>query len=286
MTFRQLAARAAKAAARLRAEVGIGPADAVCPYDLAERLGVVVWLGSLPSMEGMYSPGKEPAIVVSAERPPGRRRHTCAHELGHHVFGHGLRLDQVVEESGDEGWQPEEFLADRFAVGLLMPKFAVEAAITRRDWNAATLTAEQAFVIAQDLGVGYGNLIGHLERTLGLVDTAHAKSLRGAGRQLSRIRANITGCPVGQDLVVVDRHWGVRAIDMEVGDMLLVPDGSELSGHCISMAREPTLHIAVAPGQGTVRLMSGPASMIVRVARREFTGLARYRHLEDSIDDI
>jgi len=38
MTRRPLAARAARAAARLRVDLGIGPADAVCPFDLAERL--------------------------------------------------------------------------------------------------------------------------------------------------------------------------------------------------------------------------------------------------------
>lgn len=34
--------RAARAAARLRADSRVLPADAVCPFDLAEGLGVVV----------------------------------------------------------------------------------------------------------------------------------------------------------------------------------------------------------------------------------------------------
>lgn len=286
MNFHRLATQSTRAAARLRAELEIGPADAVCPFDLTERLGVVTWLASVPSLEGMYSPEGAPTIIVGAERPPGRRRHTCAHELGHHVFGHGLRLDQMAEEADIGSGQPEEYVADRFAVALLMPKLAVESALTRRGWSASTLTAKQAFRVSQDLGVSYSNFIRHLDHTLGVLDGGQVGELRRAGRRLPRLRASLAGFPVANDLIVADRHWGARLIDVEVGDVVLIPDGGVPMGDCVCFVREPIPHLrAVAAGEGSVTLGEGRVIKGIRVSLRNFTGLARYRHLEDP-DDV
>lgn len=46
----RLATQAVRAAARLRADLKIGPANSVCPFDIAKRLGVVVRLEALPSL--------------------------------------------------------------------------------------------------------------------------------------------------------------------------------------------------------------------------------------------
>src|SRR3989442_233526 len=99
MNQRMLAAHAARTASLLRGEHHIGLAEGLCPYDLAIKLQIKVCFTEAPSLEGMYSPDPRPAIILGAERPAGRRRFTCAHEIGHHVFQHGCRIDELTEEN-------------------------------------------------------------------------------------------------------------------------------------------------------------------------------------------
>ena len=147
MNLDELARQAVRAAACLRADYGIDAAEPICPFDLAERVGVVIRLVALPSLEGMYAPGLPPMILVSVNRPPARRRYTCGHELAHHIFGHGTCLDELTHDTA-ETWSPEEFVAHRFAAALLMPKLALESAFARRLLSISTATPEELFIIA------------------------------------------------------------------------------------------------------------------------------------------
>jgi hypothetical protein len=279
----ELAMRATRAAARLRADLGFGPADALCPFDVCDRLGLVVWLVGVPTMEGMYAPSPRPTIIVSAERPAGRRSYTCGHELGHHVFAHDARLDELVEDTS-AGWNPEEFVADRFSAGLLMPKLAVESAFARRGWSLAPPHAEHIYVVAHDLGVGYTTLVSHLERTLRCVSASTAYALRKLS--LPRLRSKLAGFRVEHDLVIADEHWGRRSIDIEVGDIVVLCTVAIFNGKCARHETQPIPHLqARTPGKGAIKLSHARSPTEVRVSRRGFTGLARYRHLEDVADE-
>jgi hypothetical protein len=131
---RRLALRAASAALRLRQKMQIAPDQPCSVFDLAAEIGVEVRLAALPSAEGIYSPGK-PVIIVSSLRPPGRQAYTCAHEIGHHVYGHGEQFDELVEERGkNRKHDPKEFEADCFASSLLMPKTALLKGLAARGW--------------------------------------------------------------------------------------------------------------------------------------------------------
>jgi hypothetical protein len=233
-------------------------------------------------MEGMYAPAPRPTILVSSERPPGRRRYTCAHEIGHHLFGHGARLDELTDDAV-ESWSPEEFVAHRFAAALLMPKLAVESAFARRGLQISAPRPDDILAVAQDLGVGYATLVGHLERTLGCLSSIRAGALRRAS--LPRLRSRLAGFAIDHDLVMFDEHWGHRPIDIEVGDVVAVPRSATVDGTCAILELRPSPHLRAAmPGVGKVAVNSGPP-IAVRVSRRQFTGLARYRHLEEADDD-
>src|SRR6185312_15295352 len=96
--LKQLSTAAAVKALETRKKAGYRLLDPISVYDLADKMGVDVRFFDLPSMEGMYRGAPRPTIVVSSLRPPGRQVYTAAHELGHHLFGHGSQFDELVED--------------------------------------------------------------------------------------------------------------------------------------------------------------------------------------------
>ena len=124
--------------------------EPVCIYDIAADLGVDVWFQKIASLEGMYARLSPPRIILGAERPAGRRAYSCAHELGHHVLGHGTRVHELQEEKAPPFTnEPEEYQAQVFAGFLLMPKLAIASALSQRSWEPSTASAEQIFRIAR-----------------------------------------------------------------------------------------------------------------------------------------
>ena len=278
MNRRQLHLRAVREATRMRADLGIGPADSICPFDVALTLGLVVQFAALPSLEGMYDADSQ-SIVVGSQRPPGRRRFTCAHELGHHVFGHGTRLDQL-----DASDSEEEYLADSFAAAFLMPKTAIDAALSRRGWAQQTLTAEMIFTVSQDLGVGYATLVKHMALVLRYIPFAQKASLEA--RKPIQLRKAIAGFAVPRDLFVIDDHWGRRPVDVDVGDILLVSGGVVATAkNLLQYVDIPRSHlVAQQSGQTTINLPNA-RTINVRISREDYAGRARNRHLEQVDDD-
>src|SRR6266850_654769 len=95
LTRKELAREALAAALQLRTSKGRNLVDPICIYDFAEELQIELRFADIPSLEGMYSNAPRPAIIIGAERPAGRRVYTCGHEIGHHRFGHGTRVDEI-----------------------------------------------------------------------------------------------------------------------------------------------------------------------------------------------
>lgn len=280
-----LARNAATEALRVRRRHGLQLWQAICVYDLAEqKLGLKVYFDAIPSMEGMYMDGSPPRIILSSVRPQGRMVYTCAHEIGHYIFGHGARVDDVGEAAdGSTRWvEREEYLAECFAGFLLMPKVAVSHGFARRKWDISECTPEQLYVVAGWLGVGYTTLIGHMSRSLKAVPSERARQL--AKIPLKRIRASIFGEEVEAHVVVVDQHWFGRPIDVQVGDLILFRHRIEFEGNCIepmcSFQRE-RIYQAVCPGIGRCFGSGREWAEFVRVSRKEYVGQCRYRHLED-----
>lgn len=284
MNERELAAQAVLAASRFRAQHQIAVDASVCPYDLAIERKVKVSFVEAPSLEGMYSPEPRPAIVLNSLRPAGRRRFTCAHELGHYIFGHGFRIDELGEDNSSQS-SPEEFLAQRFGSALLMPKIAVDAAFARRGWSPTTAEATQFFVVAQELGVGFTTLVTNVEVNLKLISAAKAEALRKT--PLATIRAKIVGRSIDADVFFVDEHWMRPTVDVEVGDLVMLSAQAKFDGLCASSVAPNQPHlVATTVGMGTITVGSGRVPLRLRVSQEEFVGLARYRHLEDSNDEL
>lgn len=281
MSYRDALARSAVTAAlRLRIRHERAANQPVCPIDLALDEGVDVRFGAIKSLEGMYTPDG-PLIILGSLRPRGRRSYTCAHELGHHVFGHGLRVDELLEdERAPVPKDDAEYVADRFAAALLMPKLAVLHAFALRRWEIATCSAEQAYTIAGLLGVGYTTLIGYLEGTLREISSSTARELRRTSPKA--IRTQVLGTDTATGLIVVDEFWSGRPVDAEVGDAVIAPADAVVDGNAVVRIDDRVLR---AERPGSARLRRGGWMVDVRVARTPYAGLAVYRYLEDADDD-
>lgn len=283
---RSLANHAMQAAIATRAKAKLDHHGPICIYGLSETLGVTVRFNNI-NMEGMYQRGSPPRIHLSARRPLARRVYNCAHELGHHVFGHGSSIDELREDAKEHPWEdPKEFLADAFAGFTLMPSIGLRRSFATRGWMPETATAAQMFTIACDFGIGYGTLLTHLSVGVNMISRARAAVLRRITPKA--LRADILGALTPEPLIVADRHSAAPTVDAEVRMLILLPSGAETTGAKLTHERDlpdGRLFRAVRPGIVQGSADSGAWTAFIRIAPEAYTGLARYRHLEDNPDE-
>ena len=283
---RELANQAMQAAITTRAKAKLDQHSPICIYGLSEKLGVKVRFNDI-NMEGMYQRGTPPHIHLSANRPLPRRTFSCAHELGHHVFGHGSSIDELCEGTKEYSWEDaKEFLADSFAGFTLMPTLGLRRAFATRSWTPETATAAQIFTITCDFGVGYGTLLTHLSVGVNMISRTRAANLRRVTPKA--LRAEILGALTPEPLIVADRYHTGATLDAEVMMLLLLPPGTEVTGTSLAHERDLAdgrLFRAVRPGIVQVSAYNGAWTAFVRIAPKAYVGLAQYRHLEDDPDE-
>lgn len=278
-----LATEAAARALRLRKRLGIPISESVSALDVAERLGIEVRLIDLPSMEGVYVASSAPKILLSSLRPQGRRSFTCAHEIGHHIFGHGEQFDELTDEKSTlRKNDPKEFSADCFSAYFLMPKSTIENGMKRRGYAYESIEPTQVYSLASWLGVGYSTLVNHLRYGIGTISRNQAQELQRFSPK--DIRQVLLGYPTATPLHLADEHWIGRAIDCEIGDCLMLPHGSYFEGDqltALNNKKESTLIQAQSSGVARVGNEKLGWSAFVRVSPHEFIGRACYRFEEE-----
>ena len=287
---RALATQAMQAATATRARAILDQVGPICIYGLCETLGIVVRFNNF-NMEGMYQRGLPPRIHLSARRPLPRRAYNCAHELGHHVFGHGSSIDELREDAKAQPWEdPKEFLADTFAGFILMPIIGLRRAFSVRGWTPETATPAQIFTIACEFGVGYSTVLTHLSAGVNLLSRSRAAALRRVTPKALRMR--ILGALTPEPLIVADHHRTAPTLDAEVNTLLLLPPGTEVKRGGLTFGRDLAagrLFRAIKPG--IFQASAGGWAVFVRVAPIQksepygYVGLARYRHLEEDPDE-
>ena len=277
---RRVGAQAARRALEVRRRLGVPLTVPINVYDAAERLGLDVWFFDIPSMEGVYQPGRR-AIIVSSLRPAGRQAFTCGHEIGHDSFGDGQQFDELVDDRTDaRRFDLKEFRADAFAGELLMPKTTVLQGFNERGADPCTCAPELYYAISCWLGVGYKTLVHHSLKVLRIIDRARAEHLMRV--RLPQLRHRILGQPCVAHLILVDAQWRNRSVDAKVGDRLVLPRGAQIQGQCASLVEErPGFTIAEAVQPGLGRTTIGDWSSVIRVSRKSYVGRARFRFEEE-----
>lgn len=281
MNRQQLGQQALHMALRTRSNAGADLISPVCPFDIAESLGIGVRFVAI-NMEGLYVRDPTPTALISILRPFGRRNFTCGHEIGHHVFGHGFNLDNVVPKTNADCYgfgTPEEFVADSFAGCLLLPSLGVRRAFALRGWDLSQPQPLQLLSVATEFGVGYTTLVHHMWHNLRVFGAATSKRLLRESPK--SIRSDFLGYESSCALVITDEHWLAKTIDLELGAEVLLPDGAlPETGLLAPVVESPRSNHFAAVRPGIVRVSSARWSIFVRIMPTQYEGLAKYRHLE------
>lgn len=269
-----------------RTKAGIDLKSPTCIYGLCDAHGVMVRFNDI-NMEGMYDRTPKPRIHVSALRPLARRTFTCAHELGHHVFGHGSTIDELRDDESNAAVRPpNEVMADAFAAFVLMPTLGIREAFKKRDLQPNAATAQEIYAIACNFGVGQATLVNHLAYGIGMINSEQRSKLGSVTPKM--IRTKLIGEIVPEPLTVADLHWNSPTLDTEEGALLLLPAGVVVDTAVLMPERDlPNGRLFRAMKAAITRVMIPGTqwATFVRVAPRRYVGLARFRHLEDTKDD-
>lgn len=279
----QLAMDAMLHALAVREKYGYELTDAICPYDMAKNMEVEVKFMDISSMEGIYCKN-EKLILVSSRRPSGRKAFTCAHEIGHHIFGHGDKIDDQIQNqlSNSGKFNRDEYLADCFAGFLLMPKIAVSNAFFKRGWDEKSPHVSQVFSVAKWFGVGYETMINHMQYSLHMIDDSYAARLLKHNPKSIRSKLYINA--VDTDITPVDKYWSNRAIDLQVGEYVLLTADVACEGENLKLVEQDndkTVYVGKAPGIGRLYDLKSDWSSFVRVSKQDFIGRSIWRHEED-----
>ena len=248
-------------------------------------MGVDVWFKAIPRLEGTYVKTPGPSMVISGLRPPGRQAYTGGHELGHHVYGYGSRIDEVHDSERQEDSE-EEFLAECFSGFLLMPRPAVVRGFELRGCSPGDATAEQVYEVATWLGVGYEALVTHVWLNLRLLERTRALALQKVAPRT--IKSGLLGADCPHHLVVAGDNWLDRAIDIQAGDAILCPPGVVHEGACVMIDTSFLFDRILRgrkPGRGRLLNPETGWASFVRVSRQGFAGRARFRHEPEEDDD-
>jgi Zn-dependent peptidase ImmA (M78 family) len=173
MTWRTAHRVAAIAAAQAHGDLDVNTTQIPVDVDAAvHRAGIPLIYRRLPTLFGVYLNGGStgPGILLNNALTRPVRRHTAAHELGHHRFGHASTVEAGADPSNPSaslhstrhgGWSDEEKTAEAFASWFLMPRRGVLALLSDMGL-AVTDKAAQVYQLSLRLGVTFAAAVRHL----------------------------------------------------------------------------------------------------------------------------
>lgn len=283
-----LLVKAIKKASHVRMKLGLDIFEPINIFDTCIKLGITVRFIDI-NMEGMFikhENGVSSAILLSNLRPLPRRCFTCAHELGHHAFEHGTKIDALTEEASSSPYSDrDEFLVDAFAGVLLMPIAGIQAEFIKRNWKPQTATPVQFYTICSIFGTGYTTLVTHC-RVNNLINEAKAKVL------LKHTPAKILESMLGPISVksyfkIIDNYASLSVIDLEVSNYIFLPQNIQVEGKHLRKYRKTdigTVYVAEQPGIIRIADSDNSIAYFIRIQNFGYIGLAENRHLENIID--
>lgn len=227
---------ATKAHGRLAVDVGEYPVNVSKAIDTA---GLSLMRRPLPRLFGVYIEANgNRGVMVNSIMTRATRRHTAAHELGHHEFEH--RPDPArqcaiegstagAEEPGAQGrvraQGQVEMSAEAFAGWFLMPRKAVMASMMDLGIERVT-SAREAYQLSLLLGTTYRATCRHLANLRFSTRPDSGEWGRVAPGRLKQSLAAEVG--VALDSTFDTDVWDLRSafgarVEASVGDLLVLP---------------------------------------------------------------
>jgi Zn-dependent peptidase ImmA (M78 family) len=199
--------RGAKRAREARAALGLEPAAPLaCILDVVEdraRLPVVVTALPGEVAGACFHDGDRAVLWVNGSRSQSvpRRRFTLAHELGHVWCGHdgSVEVDTFATIGGRTS-SPFEVQANAFAAEFLVPRAALDEAITREP------TLEDAVIVAARFGVS-AIMVVYRFKQLGLASERRIEQL--AAEIEEKLHLDVAGAlqlPSRRDRIATIEH--------------------------------------------------------------------------------
>jgi len=275
---------ASKGADKVRIKLELNMFEPINIYDACINLGISVRFLNF-NMEGMYITSNKqnnPNIFLSNQRPLVRRNFTCAHELGHHYFMHGTKVDSLDysnEYSDEQNY--EESLVNTFAGYLLMPIAGLQAQFSIRKWKPHSISPIEFYLLSSYFGVGYLTLIYHC-RANKIISFSKAKDLL----KYSPAKIFIENFPDSIEkshFKIFDEYCKLSIVDLEVSNYLILSYTMEIDENYLEIVEETDLGIiyrALKSGIVNVNSSISKKKFLVRIQNKDYIGLAEYRHLE------
>jgi transcriptional regulator with XRE-family HTH domain len=193
-------------AARARLDVPSGPLGPLADACEAFGLFLLVIDQDIEGVSVLLDAGATPigAAVMGGLAPPGRRRWTAAHELGHHLLADEYHSDVGVSASRDE----RERVVDAFAGELLLPAADLEREFADAGDLARDQRRDLLVRIAGTYRMSWGAVVERA-RTTGVLPAADCRELR-ADTPLRGDFVRILGYEPAKDLAVGTTGGGWR----------------------------------------------------------------------------
>ena len=250
-------------------------------FDSCTKLGLNVRFADI-NMEGMYikqDHSSYSTILLSSLRPMPRRIYTCAHELGHHVFNHGTKVDELNSD-GYSSNNEEEKLVDMFAGALLMPIIAIKAEFIKRNWIPEEVGPIEFYTISSIFGTGYKTIIIHC-RANKIISRLKAETL--LKYTPSKLLKSIFGEQVeNSHFKILDKKSDPKIIDLEVNNYIILPHSMKIKSENLEEFKDTSLGYAYRSIKaGISRGFDDNISCFIRIQNEKYVGLSEYRHLEN-----
>jgi Zn-dependent peptidase ImmA (M78 family) len=272
--------QAVRAALECRLKHGVRLDDPCDVFEVIAQLGIDLRFMDVTTLEGLYlNEGNNAQINICGKRPSGLQKFIAAHELGHHIFGHGATIDKESDyQAKFPSYPHEEKLVEVFARFLLMPHRAVRRGFNNIGSGLGFLKPEDVFRVSCWLGVGYSTLLNQMCFSLHMLPKADLERLSKAKPREIKTSLEPNYGHYGRDeLWPTHSTWNGMRVHARIGDVLTGVAGSTSDAlKCV----DKFTYQASAVGETTCSLKSG-GQLTVSVARNPYIGLYKYRYLPE-----